>query len=607
MTPPLDHLACHPPHAAMSKSSLSSRKRAHPDSEAADHVREGTACAIPISQAGDDVNVSGDAQLQPSVEGGAHRCSSETSRLTSPPLSSNGSNVGDPPVPATHARQTSPAQPAKRRKMTFAEKERVKIEKELKEKQKAGEKATKDEEKGVREGEKRRKEEEGKEEKRKREEEKEEKKRARELEKSAKEEEKRKKDEEKAKKDEEKAKKERVRMHGTRVIVVANRLQSQMRLNAFFVKPSTTSPGAVGTPPTERRNPMDGRRSSVGSMDDIDISTGSRSSSSSPQKIRQSDYERLFPPFHLQSHTVLAPYNRFGRDVGALELARAGIDDGLQSSWNGLETVLGKRKALETYAVEQLHIPPNKRTKRAAASLTVKSIMERINGTEDDPIDLTDGERKRMDNPAKLLKSIWMKHLQFAEDVRPPYRGTYTKLPIKQSPLSLARKPFERALPQTNYDYDSEAEWEEPGEGEDLNSEGEEDHGSDDEEDEMEGFLDDEDTGDAVAAAGNKRRQVVGNFEPVSSGLCWEDSHGNFREQKDGENDSKPSLKAYRLELILGTLSRPCRGITTDELLQKITRCPSTPFPPPTGPVPTPLSLPHPPTPPPQSPAPRAS
>ena len=325
-----------------------------------------------------------------------------------------------------------------------------------------------------------------------------------------------------------------------------------MRLNAFFVKPATTNPGAVSTPPTERRNPMDGRRSSLGSVDGMDISTGSRSSSTSPQKTSQSDYARSFPPFFVQSHTVLAPYNRFGRDTGALERARLGIDNHLQSSWNGLEEILGKRKALQAHAMEQLHVPPHKRTKRPVRPLTVKWIMERINGTEDKPIDLTDNETARIYNPAELLRSISLKHLQFAEDIRPPYRGTYTKLPTKQSSMSLARNPFERALPQTNYDYDSEAEWEEPGEGEDLDSEGEEEHGSDDEEDEMEGFLDDE---DSAEGAGTKRRHVVGNLEPVSSGLCWEDSHGNYQNQKDGENDSKPSLNTYRLELIHGRLS----------------------------------------------------
>jgi len=340
-------------------------------------------------------------------------------------------------------------------------------------------------------------------------------------------------------------------------------MQSQMRLNAFFVKPATISPGAISTPPTEHRNPMEGRRSSLGSVDGMDISTESRSSSASPQKTTQSEYERSFPPFYVQSHTTLAPHNRFGRDIGSLERARVRIDTHFGSDWNGLEEVLGKRKALQAYAIEQLHIPPYKCTKRATTQRTVKTIMERINGTEENPIDLTDGKKALICDPVELLRSISLKHLQFAEDVRPPSRGTYTRFPIKQSPMGLARNPFERALPQTNYDYDSEAEWEEPGEGEDLDSEGEEEHGSDDEEDEMEGFLDDEESAEGLNTAGNKRRHVVGNLEPVSSGLCWEDGHGIPRGDTDGADDSKLYLKTYRLEFILGRLYLVLGGFRT--------------------------------------------
>ena len=107
---------------------------------------------------------------------------------------------------------------SKRRKLTLAEKEALKIEKahkELQKKEEAArkeeEKVKKEEEKKAREEEKRAKEELKEAERKKREEEKEEKRKAKEVEKAAKEEEKRKKDAEKAAKEEEKSKKERVR------------------------------------------------------------------------------------------------------------------------------------------------------------------------------------------------------------------------------------------------------------------------------------------------------------------------------------------------------------------------------------------------------------
>jgi len=336
-------------------------------------------------------------------------------------------------------------------------------------------------------------------------------------------------------------------------LIWADERQSQLRLNAFFVKPAAPTNAMNGTPQAECGIPIDGRRGSAGSIEGMQAVARSRSSSESPQKSTQTDYERSFPTFYLQSHTTLAPYNRFSRDWKALDHVRLEIDAHLQSGWNGLERILGKRKALHAYAIEQLHIPPHKRAKLTKKHFTVKEIVGRIHGTANKPIDLTELEgRGQMQQPADLLKSISMKHLQFAEDVRPPYRGTYTKLPTRKSASNLARNPFERALPQTNYDYNSEAEWEEPEEGEDLDSEGEEENGSEDEEDEMEGFLDDEDTGEGLGGAGNKRRHVVGDLEPVCSGLWWEDTDGVCRSNINGADRPKMSLKVYRLQVILG-------------------------------------------------------
>ena len=107
--------------------------------------------------------------------------------------------------------------PAKRRKLTFAEKEAQKIEKAHKELQKKEglakkeeEKAKKEQEKKAREEEKRVKEELKESERKKKVEEKEEKRKAKEAEKAAKDDEKKKKDAEKKAKEDEKSKKERV-------------------------------------------------------------------------------------------------------------------------------------------------------------------------------------------------------------------------------------------------------------------------------------------------------------------------------------------------------------------------------------------------------------
>jgi len=76
-----------------------------------------------------------------------------------------------------------------------------------------------------------------------------------------------------------------------------------------------------------------------------------------------------------------------------------------------------------------------------------------------------------------------MKLLQFKEDVRPAYYGTFTK----QSSIVSGRRPFSQDVDKLDYDVDSEAEWEPEGEGEDIHS------GDEDEEDPNTDMIDPED------------------------------------------------------------------------------------------------------------------
>lgn len=138
-----------------------------------------------------------------SSNGSPASASGEAIRGVSPALTKidpeSMKNQGSQPNPST----STDTSPAKRRKLTVAERERRKQEKEAKEKERTEQKAKREEEKRLKEEEKRAKEEENKlkdEERRKRNEAKEAKKRERDLEKQAKEEEKRKLDEEKTKK-----------------------------------------------------------------------------------------------------------------------------------------------------------------------------------------------------------------------------------------------------------------------------------------------------------------------------------------------------------------------------------------------------------------------
>ncbi|KAL2004176.1 hypothetical protein VTN02DRAFT_5825 [Thermoascus thermophilus] len=417
-----------------------------------------------------------------------------------PPVSSvltvlSTPNMSPPAAPSTPQQSTT----NKKRKLSPASKEAKRLEKEAKERQKIEEKAKKEEERRAKEEEKKRREAEREEERKKREE----KRKAKEEEKVAKEEEKRKKEEEKLKKE-----------------------RAQMRLNAFFTKPAASS----AAQPSNAGNAV----SAAG-----DSASAITPSNESAQKVI-SDYERDFPEFFVQSHTKLAPMHRFERDSEALEHIREKVDQWLKSTDSSMPDPPRFRPS------ELFHMIPYRR--RCGRNITpVKEILLKLQ-TSYSTIDLTrDGKTKKEEsNPLEMLKKIPMKILKFGEDVRPPYQGTFTRRLPESSAIKLARNPFHRALPDTNYDYDSEAEWEEPEEGEDLDSEGEEEMSEDDDED-MEGFLDD----DEDNQADGKRRLIVGDLEPVCSGIRWQ------------ENGVDPEFNSYRIEVISDTANFPIDPFST--------------------------------------------
>lgn len=248
----------------------------------------------------------------------------------------------------------------------------------------------------------------------------------------------------------------------------------------------------------------------------------------------------------MQSHTKLAPMHRFERDSEALEHIREKVDQWLKSGDSSMPDPPTFRPS------ELFHMMPYRR-RRGRNVIPVKEILLKLQNSYS-TIDLTtDGKTKKEEsNPLEMLKKIPMKTLKFGEDVRPPYQGTFTRRLPESSAIKLARNPFHRALPDTNYDYDSEAEWEEPEEGEDLDSEGEEEISEDDDED-MEGFLDD----DEDNHADGKRRLIVGDLEPVCSGIRWQ------------ENGVDPEFNSYRIEVITGTFHLILLLLTRSNLISR--------------------------------------
>lgn len=132
-----------------------------------------------------------------------------------------------------------------------------------------------------------------------------------------------------------------------------------------------------------------------------------------------------------------------------------------------------------------------------------------IRSTARDVVDMMTLGQATEDEILSALNSLPRKHLQFYEDVRPPYVGTFCK-----PRCWFATTPCERAVDTLNYDYDSEAEWvQDDGEdGEDLDINDESEDALDDEDDDMDEFV--------AADDELSRRSIIGPLVPV---IKWND------------------------------------------------------------------------------------
>ena len=411
--------------------------------------------------------------------------------------------------------------PPKKVKLTFQEKEMKRINKEIKDQERAAEKARKEEERQAHAEEKAKKEAEKEVERRKKEAEKEAKRKVQEAEKAEKEEKKRKKEEEKQRAEEEKRKKER----------------SQMKLGNFFNIP---------TPTKQRASSVDGNDRSMSPAPNPSLLGTSAASPApaTPSKPETSTYDKKFPPFFVQNNVTLAPINRFERDEEASESIQQTVDSYIHGNRSP-----GRQRPFD--AVSLFHLCGQDHILRGKRCMSVREIMAEVNGSSSRPIDLTtDSQNSQIKRTGEMLQKVPMKFLKFQEDVRPPYRGTYTSRPISGM-TKLARNPLKRDLPDTDYDYDSEAEWIEDEDAEDLNSEGEEDDEGVEDGEDMEGFLDDE--GDETA--NSKRLVLQGDLEPVSTGLCWEDRK---------KRNTNVKMLPYRMEIIISKFPFVCSSTLTN-------------------------------------------
>ncbi|TPX09862.1 uncharacterized protein E0L32_008884 [Thyridium curvatum] len=398
-------------------------------------------------------------------------------------------------IPAANSSQPDAASgqpPAKRKKLTQAEKDE-------KAKADAAKKQERDQAKAARDAEKARIEAEKKA-------------RAEEREKKRKE-----KEEEDRKKNEEKERKRREKEEEERKIQEAKdkKERSQMRLNSFF-KTGPSTPAKKANETLQNGSPV-----------------------KTPQKAKAdevSEYEKLFQPFFVKDQVSLGR-GGFVMDDETKE-AKSRILDEHISEKRGLFTTT---KFTSSSTVDYFHLPslPPRRGRQYPSVRKIVAAMSDMGTSSMMPVDLTtESHNAQIKMARELLKRVPMKFLSFREDVRPPYCGTVTSVPPHASLNKLARNPMSKQVLPLNYEYDSEAEWVDDGDGEDVDLLDDDDEDLDDDE-EMGDFLDDEND------QGPLRHAFMSGMEPESTGLCWEN------QKRLGP---LPHMYKFRTEFILDTL-----------------------------------------------------
>ncbi|KIW90599.1 uncharacterized protein Z519_08382 [Cladophialophora bantiana CBS 173.52] len=394
--------------------------------------------------------------------------------------------LGATPVLSPTKQSTMAPADGKKRKLAFAEKE---ADKAIKKAEKEEKKRLKAEVKARKDEEKKRKEEE------------------KEAARKVREEKKRQKDAEKQEKEAEKQRKEAEALKKER---------SQMRIGAFFGRPTAASTSPAIDLGVISRGSTPSRRGSVTS---IDMGPPLVETKVSPSKPTNPSYNEWILPFFVNEHMEVAPFNRFYTNSGAFN------DEQLPLNQNLTPEKLGNRF---------------RRRRRIRPVRPVREILNELNGSQTVAIDLTD--------PAKSLADLPYKYLFFHEDVRPAYQGTYTRVVSPRSARKLAINSAHRGLPDTNYDYDSEAEWQEPEEGDEEVLDDDEKSEDEDGDEEMGDFLDDE--GEVA-----KRHLIVGDMEPKCSGLCWEGEHSHPQDGFD--------LSFYRMDVLHDSTTFPIDPYST--------------------------------------------
>ncbi|KZT28551.1 hypothetical protein NEOLEDRAFT_1175854 [Neolentinus lepideus HHB14362 ss-1] len=316
----------------------------------------------------------------------------------------------------------------------------------------------------------------------------------------------------------------------------------------------------------------------------------------SSSSTKQSDFDNAFKPFALKKGVDLAPVNRFTEAKKSQSIHRGQssseailIDDdetrvdlGIVMRHNLPAIDVSSMSSRDRLASLLTALPPsvNPALLKRPASTTphlktytthsVREVMAQLSEAE------VAGDESRVRDLLNLLRSrskIPAKIFCFADDARPGYFGTFTRT----SRIIGSRSPFVRDTVAHDYNYDSGEEWEEEGEGEEVDGSDEEggEAAADEEDSDLDSWLVDDDDVEEVGTpieerAGSpgffppplstdkkrksvasearpkaeKKRKVIVPLVPFTKGPCWENAIGQC--------DYEP-FEAYRIQLFNDT------------------------------------------------------
>ncbi|KAF9900164.1 hypothetical protein EC991_007810 [Linnemannia zychae] len=290
-----------------------------------------------------------------------------------------------------------------------------------------------------------------------------------------------------------------------------------------------------------------------------------------------------FHPFHVKKNTALAPINRFVSEPRSdtidkeLGLPKTQDTDSEVEMQNGdkdadmmdvdmeaapsLDTATAKTtlsslfsRSGRTVGSDNSKPPTKKRLPQGARDMSVADVIQSgLLLQEDQDADDISAILTWKDIPA-----LRMRLLQFAENYRPAYYGTWSK----KSKNITGRRFLGKDTDLVDYDFDSEAEWEEDEEGEECKTDDDDDDadelGSEQEEEDdwlvPEGYLSDDeglDAGDEGSGSKSEmshkkskdlRRPTLAHTAPVIVGPVFE--------MTLGEVSTYPALEAYHIEFL---------------------------------------------------------